>query len=227
MKFCGRITQSNLRITRNIGHKLHATCHCILELRCEGAVETPWIVRRLRVGEPTHRCSLRFAPRNVAFAPIDRSYYFNIYSYKTPQPLHPGKAPSVFGLVVDIGGEYKFVGSGTLIAFGNNYGVLTAEHVVNYAADERYRLNTKFGCSQKLRLSVAEFPHDISIDVSYLEIEITGIRKQDYYGPDLAFVKIPPSPLLSELKARKSFVDIAVLAEERFENASINSGSEA
>ncbi len=127
-------------------------------------------------------------------------------------------------LVVDIGMEYKFVGSGTLIMFGDHCGILTAEHVVNYAADDRYRLNTNLGSTQKLRLSVAEFPHDISIEVQYLEIETTGIRKEDYYGPDLAFIKIPPCPLLSELKARKSFVNISVLPEERFENARINSG---
>jgi hypothetical protein len=126
--------------------------------------------------------------------------------------------------VVDLGKEYKFVGSGTLISFGKNDGILTAEHVVNYAADEKYRLNTKFGGSQKLRISVAEFPHDISIDVSYLEIETSGARKNNYYGPDLAFIKIPPSPLLRELKARKSFVNIGVRVEERFKNASVNAG---
>jgi hypothetical protein len=127
-------------------------------------------------------------------------------------------------LVVDIGAEYKFIGSGTLITFSGHFGILTAEHVVNYAADEKYRLNTKFGSSQKLRVSVAEFPHDISIDLPYLKIETSGFRKDDYYGPDLAFVKIPPSPLLSELRARKSFVDITVSTEKRFENASTNSG---
>jgi hypothetical protein len=99
------------------------------------------------------------------------------------------------------------VGSGTLVQIDEYSGILTAEHVVNHPRRSDLRLIGLTGPPRQLSMAIAEFPHAISIPSDVLRIVKTGARA-DKSGPDLAFIAIPPSPLLQELNARKSFANL-------------------
>jgi hypothetical protein len=116
--------------------------------------------------------------------------------------------------------DWRFIGSGTLIRFGECHGVLTASHVVS---NKDWQINAGAYSKQTLRTAVAEYAHDLSIEARRLEIERT-IRKSDEYGPDLAFIRIPDSEFLHAILPRKSFFDICSSAEKKFAEAGKSDG---
>lgn len=109
-------------------------------------------------------------------------------------------------------------GSGTLVQIDEWLGILTAEHVVNNPKRPELRLTQTGYPEHFLRTAVGPFAHDLSISTNALRIVKTD-RGPDEYGPDLAFIALPPSPFLSVLQARKSFYNITLKINERRDDA--------
>ena len=114
--------------------------------------------------------------------------------------------------------DWQFLGSGTLIRFGNTRGILTAEHVIRHPTETGKRIDTSINSKQRLMTTVAEHPHELMIDARFLELRTTE-RHNDKFGPDLGFIKIPPGPFLDQIEARKSFVNVALDPDQRFSEA--------
>ena len=115
------------------------------------------------------------------------------------------------------------LGSGTLVQIDDWLGILTAEHVVNHPHKRDLRLGWPEYPARLLRTGVGEFAHDLSIKTTALRIVSTA-RGSDEYGPDLAFIALPPGPFLSELKARKSFYNLSLKAALRKKAALADNG---
>ncbi len=114
-------------------------------------------------------------------------------------------------------------GSGTLVEAHGFFGVLTAEHVVRNPKKPEFHLTiTKHGGPQ-LFIPPAPYPGGKAIESSALRVFTTD-RKKDEYGPDLAFVALPPSPLLRELRARRSFYSLTNSADEKLTAALLDTG---
>src|ERR1051326_6899879 len=110
------------------------------------------------------------------------------------------------------------IGSGTLVRIGDVHGILTAEHVVRHPDRPDLRLDNTAPDGPRLLLPPAEFPGGIAIESFALRV-FTTQRSNDSHGPDLAFVTLPPSPLLSELRLRKVFYPLAQSPIENMANA--------
>ncbi len=106
------------------------------------------------------------------------------------------------------------IGSGTLVQVDGFYGVLTAEHVVRHPKRPELHLTNSERGGPQLFIPPAEFPGGKAIESSVLRVFPTD-RKEDDYGPDLAFVALPLSPLLSELKARRSFYPLTNAIDDK------------
>jgi len=113
--------------------------------------------------------------------------------------------PFVVPLIIDGGRN----GTGTLVAFGKTCGILTAKHVA-----------TAIAKGKKLGTIVERYAHSLEIDASYLTPITTGHRRSDDFGPDLAFLALPPSPFLDQLKARKAFLNLEMDADKKCAEAS-------
>jgi len=100
------------------------------------------------------------------------------------------------------------LGSGTLVEIDGHYGVLTAEHVVRHPNRPDLHLNNLSHDGPKLLVPPAEYPGGEPIESFALRV-ISSNRHNDEYGPDLAFITLPDSPLLRELRARRSFYPLA------------------
>ncbi len=100
------------------------------------------------------------------------------------------------------------LGSGTLVEIDKWRGILTAEHVVRPSRNE-FRLDYTGHPERFLRTAVGPFAHDLSITTNALRF-VTTKRERDDYGPDLAFIALPPSPFLGEIAARKSFYNLTL-----------------
>ena len=100
------------------------------------------------------------------------------------------------------------IGSGTLVRIGDVHGILTAEHVVRHPDRPDLRLDNTSHDGPRLLLPPAEFPGGIAIESFALRV-FTAKRTSGSNVPDLAFVALPPSPLLNELKLRRSFYPLA------------------
>lgn len=109
-------------------------------------------------------------------------------------------------------------GSGTLVQIDDWIGILTAEHVVRHPERKELWLDYTGHPERFLRTAVGPFAHDLSIATNALRI-ITTDRVTDDHGPDLAFIALPPSPFLAEIKARKSFYNLTLKTTERKEEA--------
>lgn len=95
------------------------------------------------------------------------------------------------------------LGSGTLVQWDNDFGILTAGHV----SDE-----FGFGSRTLLRIPVLGCGHSLAIQCCFLT-EVAKFYR--YGGPDIALIKLPPSPLLSHLKSKKSFLNLTVRTEKK------------
>jgi hypothetical protein len=67
------------------------------------------------------------------------------------------------------------------------------------------------------------FPHKVSVSSNALRI-VTTERLNDDFGPDLAFIVLPPSEMRSELIARKSFYNLTFKPSEKKARALTNLG---
>jgi hypothetical protein len=112
----------------------------------------------------------------------------------------------------------QFMGSGTLVKIDNIHGVLTAEHVVNNPRDANLRLKCDSKSTQYFQTSIADFAHELKIPARLLSL-FTTRRRCDFCGPDLAFIRIPDSPFLGEIQARKSFYNLAIDPKKRKKTA--------
>ena len=65
-----------------------------------------------------------------------------------------------------------------------------------------------------LLTTVAGFPHALQIETKYLWIHKTN-RQSDTYGPDLAFIKLPPGKFLNEIQGRLSFLNVTLDSENQ------------
>jgi hypothetical protein len=93
----------------------------------------------------------------------------------------------------------KLIGSATFIAVDDVYGLLTAYHVADLI---------HFFRPGKLGINLAEHPHRFEIDLSHLThlpLAKRAKKQEPEFGPDLSFIRIPESPDLDNIKARKSF----------------------
>jgi hypothetical protein len=114
-------------------------------------------------------------------------------------------------------------GSGTLVEAYGHYGILTAKHVVRSRRRPDLDLTQTALNGPKLFVPPALFPGGRPIESSALRI-VTTQRTNDEYGPDLAFIALPPSPLLSELKARRSFFRLTTNVEQKLSYALQDTG---
>jgi hypothetical protein len=110
------------------------------------------------------------------------------------------------------------IGSGTLVKIGSSHGVLTAEHVVRHPKRPDLHLDSTNPNGPRLLLPPADFPDGIPIESFALRV-FTTKRPSGSHSPDLAFVVLPPSPLLNELMLRKSFYPLAVSPINSMSNA--------
>jgi hypothetical protein len=108
---------------------------------------------------------------------------------------------------------YTPLGSGTLVQIDQWRGLLTARHVVQ-PENPDLRLDVTGYPERFLRTAVGPFAHDLSITTNALRFVITP-RKSKEYGPDLAFIALPPGPFLHAIMARKSFFNLTKNTAER------------
>src|SRR5439155_15057179 len=64
--------------------------------------------------------------------------------------------------------DWDFIGSGTLIRLGECFGILTASHVVS---NNDWEVDCGAYSKQVLRVAVADYAHDLSIEARRLQIE--------------------------------------------------------
>lgn len=115
------------------------------------------------------------------------------------------------------------LGTGTLVQIDQWVGILTAEHVIHAPGKNDLWLDHTGFPERFLRTSIGEFAHDLSISANALRI-VTTARLSDDYGPDLAFVALPASPFLHELRARKSFYNVTLNALTKTRIAQTDAG---
>lgn len=115
------------------------------------------------------------------------------------------------------------LGSGTLMVIDGYFGILTAEHVVRHPHKPELHLTNLSHQGPRLVIPPMDFPADIGFASFSLRV-ITTNRKRDDYGPDLAFIVMPPSGALSEIRARRSFYPLAKAADEKTEEALQDTG---
>jgi len=101
--------------------------------------------------------------------------------------------------------DSEFIGSGTLIRFGNCEGILTAAHVVT---NESWAIDCSPNSAQRLFTSVKNEAQELYIETRFLEIEQTEPQSHEF-GPDLAFMKIPESRFKMSILAEKAFLDVS------------------
>ncbi|HEX9911989.1 MAG TPA: hypothetical protein VGB01_01945 [candidate division Zixibacteria bacterium] len=100
------------------------------------------------------------------------------------------------------GEEVQLLGSGTLIKIEDEYGILTAQHVIPPLR--------KF---KKLGLNLGTFVHERpQIDTNLLQIVENGTRAADSIGPDLAVI-ILPEYITGMIKPKKPFWNISYNAK--------------
>jgi hypothetical protein len=118
--------------------------------------------------------------------------------------------------------EQTPLGSGTLVQIDEWQGILTARHVVQPDKAD-LRLDRTGHPERLLRTAVGPFAHDLSISTNALRFVITP-RKTQQYGPDLAFIVLPPGAFLEEIAARKSFYNLSKSSADRKATALTETG---
>jgi hypothetical protein len=115
------------------------------------------------------------------------------------------------------------LGSGTLVVIDGYFGILTAEHVVRHPHKSELHLTNVSHKGPRLVIPPMDFPARIEFESFSLRV-VTTNRKRDDYGPDLAFIIMPPSGALSELRARRSFYPLAKAPNQKTEEALQDTG---
>ena len=110
-----------------------------------------------------------------------------------PEPVVEDVRRQAYDYTVPIVVDYTPHGTGTLVQIDNWLGILTAEHVTNDPDDPKLSLNWTGYPERFLRTVLGPFAHDLSISTNALRLIMTE-RTSKEYGPDLAFIVLPPSP---------------------------------
>jgi hypothetical protein len=126
--------------------------------------------------------------------------------------------PHVTALAIDSteNGELLPIGSGTFIQWDNNFGILTADHVVKISGPRR--LNTASPV-QRLQIVLDDRPSSFGVESRYLEIISLGDQHWPGEGPDLAVIKLPTSSQLGTIQAKKSFWNLTNHREDKLARA--------
>ena len=112
-----------------------------------------------------------------------------------------------------IDGQLRFIGSGTFVKWGNNYGILTAEHVVNNPDVASLSINTDWSSEQILLVILDNHANQFGFDCKVLRVLTTGQRLSAEQGPDLAVIVLPPGDHLHTLLSKRSFWPLDVNSE--------------
>jgi hypothetical protein len=104
------------------------------------------------------------------------------------------------------------LGSGTLVRWGDNFGILTAAHVTR---------ELDFNSMEKLRIPLVGCGHSFGIPCCHLE-EVANFYK--YGGPDISLIKLPVSSFLDTLNAVKSFYNLTMRKEKKLRHSLGNTG---
>jgi hypothetical protein len=121
------------------------------------------------------------------------------------------------GLLLD--GE--LAGSGTLIRWGDEFGILTAYHVVHSPDDSARRFD--FNSEQHLYLTVQEDPCSYWLPMKRLKCIDIGTPESASLGPDLSVLVLPKSGI-GTLMAKKDFFHIEHRSFEKLKSALSNDG---
>ena len=115
------------------------------------------------------------------------------------------------------------LGSGTLVTIDGHFGILTAEHVVRHPSKPELHLTNVSHNGPRLVIPPMDSPADIGFESFALRV-LTTQRRRDEYGPDLAFIVLPASGALNEIRARRSFYPLAKAADAKTEEALHDTG---
>lgn len=115
------------------------------------------------------------------------------------------------------------MGSGTLVTVDGHFGILTAEHVVRHPRTPELHLTNTSHNGPRLVIPPMDFPGDIGFESFSLRV-FTTERGRDDYGPDLAFVVLPSSGALNDIRARRSFYPLASGVDAKTEEALQDTG---
>ncbi len=121
----------------------------------------------------------------------------------------------------------ELAGSGTFIAWDDEFGILTAHHVPNNPQDGARRFNFSADSAQKLGLSLVNFPHRFELEMRNLSIaNVAGpIDANDLgRGPDLAVIRLGTKATVTDITARKTFYKTSHRSEERLRESARDDG---
>jgi hypothetical protein len=108
----------------------------------------------------------------------------------------------------------ELIGSGTLIRWGDKYGILTAYHV---PYNKTYPFNFKSNSIDNLGLIIDLSGYPFWFPMCYITCYDIAIPKSPARGPDLAVLELPLGNKLSTLKAKKTFFDITANAKRKLQ----------
>ncbi|MDI6785018.1 MAG: hypothetical protein QME64_13110 [bacterium] len=108
----------------------------------------------------------------------------------------------------------KLIGSGTLIRWGDKYGILTAYHVPHNKA---HPFNFAPHSGDELGLLIDSREHFIGIPMYYLICHDIAVPKSPARGPDLAVLELLLGNELSMLKAKKTFFDLTAHTKHKLQ----------
>ena len=107
-------------------------------------------------------------------------------------------AVGLLGLDSDRGGvapQYK--GSGTLVTVAEAHYILTAAHVWN-----------ELRSFERIGLAISEYETRFSVERSSVAPTVLQASTPGQWGPDLAFLRIPPN-MVGEIAARRAFCNLS------------------
>ena len=108
------------------------------------------------------------------------------------------------------------IGSGTLIKWGREHGILTAQHV---------RAEIQGRRAEKLRIPVMmNRVSSLGFDAAHLDFIDIGIPERAGSSPDLSIVKLPRTSSLGTLKAKYLFYDVVLRRENKLKAAMLEGG---
>jgi hypothetical protein len=118
----------------------------------------------------------------------------------------------------------ELIGSGTLVKWGNNFGILTAEHVVNNPKSQRLRCDFLASSKQRLQIICTSYALCLDFELRFLRNISLSKRLSDKFGPDCTIIILPQCPKLGDLKARKSFWPLDIFSKEKIKRSLSNDG---
>jgi len=116
--------------------------------------------------------------------------------------------------------DKTLVGSGTFIAWNDQFGILTAHHVPHNPLDSSLRFNFSASSQQRLGLALVEFAHCFEFEMrnlSLVNIAAPVDSEDPGRGPDLAVIKLGNKAVVEAIAARKLFYRLDVRTFERLE----------